>query len=159
MSIAHKVSTCFWFEGEAEQAAELYVSLIPNSEILNIVRHGEGGALPKGTALMVSFTLDGTPLLLLNAGPMFKQSEAASISVACEDQAEIDRLWAALTADGGQEGHCGWLKDRWGVSWQIVPKQMEEWMSRDPACAARVTAAFMPMSKLDVAILEAAARG
>jgi predicted 3-demethylubiquinone-9 3-methyltransferase (glyoxalase superfamily) len=152
-----KVSTCFWFDKDAEEAAKLYTSLIPNSEIASISRYGAGAPMPEGTAMLVSFTLNGIAFALLNGGPVFKPSEAASIVVACENQAEIDRLWNALTANGGQESQCGWLKDRWGISWQICPDRMGEWMTGPNA--SRVVETFMPMKKLDYAALEAAARG
>jgi predicted 3-demethylubiquinone-9 3-methyltransferase (glyoxalase superfamily) len=152
-----KVSACFWFEKDAENAARFYTSLIPNSEILSVSRYGPGAPQPEGTEMLVSFTLAGTAFALLNGGPYFKLSEASSISVACENQAEIDRLWNALTAEGGQESQCGWCKDRWGVSWQIVPDRMEEWVLGPNA--QRVVETFMPMKKLDYAALEAAARG
>jgi predicted 3-demethylubiquinone-9 3-methyltransferase (glyoxalase superfamily) len=156
MSTLPKVSTCFWYDRDAEPAARLYTSLVPDSAISHISRYGPGAPLPEGTAMLVSFTLAGTAYCALNGGPLYPPSEAASIVVHCGDQAEIDRLWNALTADGGRESRCGWLKDRWGVSWQIVPAQMAEWMS-GPAAGA-VTAAFMTMNKLDYAALAAAAR-
>jgi predicted 3-demethylubiquinone-9 3-methyltransferase (glyoxalase superfamily) len=152
------VSTCFWFDRSAEAAATLYTALIPNSRIVSIMRHGEGAPMPAGHAHVVDFELDGVPYRALNGGPMYKLNEAASISVSCETQAEIDKLWDALTAEGGRELACGWLVDRFGLTWQIIPSRLNEWMS-DPAAAARVVAAFMPMMKLDIATLEAAARG
>jgi predicted 3-demethylubiquinone-9 3-methyltransferase (glyoxalase superfamily) len=152
-----RVTTSLWFDREAEPAAQLYTSLIPNSRITATTRHGEGAQQPAGTAWLVSFELDGVPYQALNGGPYFKLTEACSISVACETQAEIDRLWNALTADGGAESQCGWLRDPFGLSWQILPAQMDAWM-RGPH-AARVVAAFMPMHKLDLATLERAARG
>lgn len=157
MTNPQKVSTCFWFDKDGEEAAKLYTSLIPNSEILSISRYGPGAPLPEGTAMLVSFSLAGVAFSALNGGPYFKPSEAASIVVACKDQAEIDKLWNTLTADGGEESQCGWLKDRWGISWQICPDKMGEWMTGPNA--GRVVEAFMPMKKLDVATLEAAARG
>jgi predicted 3-demethylubiquinone-9 3-methyltransferase (glyoxalase superfamily) len=158
MTKPSRISTCLWFERDAEEAANLYTSLFDNSRIGAVSRYGEGAPFPKGTAWLVEFTLDGTQYQALNGGPHFKLTEAASISVACDTQAEIDRLWTRLTANGGAESHCGWLKDRFGLSWQIVPSQMNAWMM-DPARAARVVAAFMPMKKLDIATLEAAYRG
>ena len=153
-----RISTCLWFDRDGEKAAKLYTSLFKNSRITAVSRYGKGAALPKGTALLVEFTLDGVPFQALNGGPVFKLSEAASLSVACDTQAEIDRLWKALLAKGGEESHCGWLKDRFGLSWQIVPSMMTTWMT-DPARAPHVMAAFMPMIKLDIATLEAAYRG
>jgi predicted 3-demethylubiquinone-9 3-methyltransferase (glyoxalase superfamily) len=160
MTKPQRISTCLWFDRDGEEAADLYTSLFDNSRITAISRYPKGAPLPEGTAWLVEFTLDGTPFQALNGGPHFKQSEAASISVACDTQAEIDRLWTRLTANGGAESHCGWLKDRFGVSWQIVPAQMSTWMrDKDPERTARVVAAFMPMAKLDIATLEAAYRG
>lgn len=152
-----RISTCLWFDREAEAAAEFYVSLIANSRIVSMSRYGPGQNMPEGLALVVALELDGQRFQLLNGGPMFPQTEAASISVACDTQAEIDRLWAALTADGGRESRCGWLKDRYGVSWQIVPSQLSALMT-GPA-AGRVAQAFMQMRKFDIAALEAAAKG
>ena len=155
-----KVLTCLWFDQNGEDAAKFYVSLLPGSKIGHVSRYGKNGRMPEGLAMVVRFDLAGTQYMALNGGPMFKQSEATSIVLQCEDQAEIDRLWSALTADGGKESMCGWLKDRFGVSWQIVPARMGEWMGgSDPAVAGRVGAAFMGMRKLDIAALEKAARG
>ena len=154
----HRISTCLWFDRNGEEAATLYTSLFENSRIGSVSRYGKGAPLPEGTALMVEFILDGVPYQALNGGPVYKLSEAVSLSVSCDTQAEIDRLWSALTANGGRESRCGWLVDRFGLSWQIVPSMMASWMT-DPARAARVMAAFMPMQKLDIATLEAAARG
>ena len=152
-----KVSTCFWFDNGAEEAAKLYTSLVSNSEITNISRYGPGAPLPEGTAMMVNFTLNGTPFSGLNGGPVFKPSEAASIVVSVADQTELDTIWNALIADGGQESQCGWCKDRWGLSWQIIPEKLGDWMSGPNA--GRVMGAFMQMKKFDIATLEAAARG
>jgi predicted 3-demethylubiquinone-9 3-methyltransferase (glyoxalase superfamily) len=146
-----------WFDRDAEEAAAFYVSLLPNSRIGAISRYGPGAPLPEGTALVVPLTLDGTPFALLNGGPHFRLTEAASIMVACDTQTEIDRLWDRLTADGGAPGRCGWLKDRYGVSWQIFPSILPALMTGPHK--ARVVAAFMPMTKLDIATIEAAARG
>lgn len=160
MTKPHRISTCLWFDREGEEAANFYTSLFDNSRVNAVSRYGKGAPLPEGTALLVEFTLDGTRFQALNGGPHFKLSEAASISVQCDTQAEIDRLWTRLTANGGAESRCGWLKDRFGLSWQIVPSQMTAWMTdKDPARVARVTAAFIPMNKLDIATLEAAYRG
>ncbi|MEZ5995312.1 MAG: VOC family protein [Hyphomonadaceae bacterium] len=157
---ASRISTCLWFNGDPEEAAKHYVSLIPNSRIKSVSRYGPNMPLPEGTPLMVELELDGAAYMLLNGGPQFPQSEAVSIVVACDTQADIDRLWEALTANGGNESQCGWCKDRWGVSWQIVPRQMGAWMTDpDKEKVGRVAAAFMPMKKLDIATLEAAFRG
>ena len=160
MTTRKRVSTCLWFDRQAEEAVTFYTSLLPNSRITALSRYGEGAPLPAGTALTVLFELDGTEYMALNGGPVFTLSEAVSIVVSCEDQAEIDRLWSALTADGGRESRCGWLKDRFGLSWQIVPKRLGEMMSSDNnAGKGRIFAAFMKMSKLDIAELEAAFNG
>ncbi|MCE9522513.1 MAG: VOC family protein [Alphaproteobacteria bacterium] len=158
MSKPQRISTCLWYDRSGEEAATLYTSLFDNSRITSVSRYSKGAPLPEGTALLVEFTLDGVPFQALNGGPMFKLSEAASLSVRCDTQTEIDRLWNALIAGGGAESRCGWLKDRFGLSWQIVPSMMATWMT-DPARAARVMAVFMPMNKLDIATLEAAYRG
>ena len=154
-----QITNCLWFDTEAEAAAKLYVSLFPNSKILSTSRYPEG--LPgdrAGQVLTVEFELDGAPFTGLNGGPMFKHSEAISFQIMVEDQAEYDHYWDGLIAGGGQESQCGWLKDRFGVSWQVTPKRMGEWMSQ-PGAGARVMAAFMPMKRLDIATLEKAAAG
>ena len=149
-----RVTTCLWFDAQAEDAARLYTSLVPNSRITATSRQ------PDGRALMVEFELDGVAFQALNGGPVYQLSEACSLSVACETQAEIDRLWSELTANGGEESQCGWLKDRFGLSWQIVPRALGAMMTdSDPERVARVVAAFMPMKKLDLAALETAFRG
>ena len=150
-----KVSTFLWFETGVEEAVELYTSLLPNSRILEVQRFGEG--MPDGLVVL-RFTLDGVEYQAMNTGPAGGFTEAFSLSVLCDDQAEVDRLWAALTADGGEESMCGWLKDRWGVSWQIVPRRLLELQSDpDRARAARANRAMLSMRKLDIAALEAAA--
>lgn len=143
--MAVAVSTCLWFDGRAREAAEFYVSLIPDSRIVS------------DSGMVVAFELAGTPYQILNGGPNFKLNEAASIVVTTEDQTETDRLWEALTTDGGAESRCGWLKDRWGVSWQIVPRRALELFSGPHAEA--VFAALMDMTRIDIAALEAAAAG
>jgi predicted 3-demethylubiquinone-9 3-methyltransferase (glyoxalase superfamily) len=158
---------CLWFDTQAEDAAKLYTSIFPNSRIRSVTRHdaatpetGPGGASTPGAVFLVDFELDGLHVQALNAGPQFPFTEAASIVVDCDDQGQIDRYWDALTADGGEPVACGWLKDRYGLSWQIVPKRMGELMeSPDREAAGRVFAAMMKMVKLDVAGLEAAFAG
>ncbi len=150
-----KVATCLWFDGNAEEAATFYTSLIPDSSITSVARVD-----PNGPALMVHFLLGGVPFQALNGGPKFTFTEAASISVATEDQAETDRLWEALVADGGSESRCAWLKDRFGLSWQIVPAALPRLLaSPDRAAANRAMQAMLGMRKIDVAALEAAYRG
>ncbi len=149
-----KLSTCLWFDGVAEEAARFYVELLPGSEIGEITR-----VAPDAPALVVEFTLAGAPYQALNGGKGPHFTDAASIAVRTEDQEETDRLWSALTT-GGKEGRCGWLKDRYGLSWQIVPKALGELVkSADPAATARVMQALMAMKKIDVAALEAAHQG
>jgi predicted 3-demethylubiquinone-9 3-methyltransferase (glyoxalase superfamily) len=152
-----KITPCLWFDTEGEEAANFYTSVFPNSRILHVHRNGEGAPRPAGTVLMVSFELDGRRYLALNGGPEFKLTEAFSLQVDCEDQAEVDRLWKTLS-EGGEEGPCGWLKDRFGVSWQIVPRRLMELLSDpDPEKSQRTMAAMLKMGKLEVAELERAA--
>jgi predicted 3-demethylubiquinone-9 3-methyltransferase (glyoxalase superfamily) len=154
-----RVSACLWFDDNGEEAAKYYVSLFPNSRIVSVSRYGEGGMMPKGLAMLTRFELDGASLAALNGGPHFKLSEAASVVALCDTQGEIDRLWSALTADGGAESRCGWLKDRFGLSWQIIPSMLEELTSgKDPARTGRVMAAIMQMGKIDLAAIEQATR-
>lgn len=154
------VSTCLWFGTDAEAAARLYVGLVPGSRIDHVQR--APGAWPGGAAgdaILVAFTLGGQSFQALNGGTPAEYGMAASISVTCADQTEVDRLWAALTADGGSEIMCGWLRDRWGIPWQIVPEALPRLLADpDPAVSGRVFAAMQGMIKLDVAALERAAR-
>jgi len=144
------VRTCWWFGGDGHDAAAFYVTLLPDSRI-------DGVAERDGKPLIIEFTLAGAPMMILNATPGADRSHAASISVLTADQDETDRLWAALTADGGTEVACGWLADRWGVSWQIVPRRLPEMLaSSDRAAADRAFAAMQQMVKIDIAALEAA---
>lgn len=155
-----KITPFLWFDDQAETAARLYVSLFKNSSIGEITRYGEAGPGPAGQVMTISFVLDGQPFTALNGGPHYKFTEAMSLSVSCEDQAEVDRLWDALIADGGEPGPCGWLKDRWGLSWQIVPSALPKLLGDpDRAKSQRVMQAMMKMGKLEVAGLEAAAAG
>jgi len=159
-----KIAPCLWFNGEAEDAARFYVSIFPDSRIDKVSRYdGETpfpGPFPKGTALMVEFTLAGQRFQALNGGPQFRHSEALSLSVACKDAKEVDYYWNALIADSGSEGRCGWLKDRFGVCWQVVPDGVGELMSDpDTARRSRSLQALLEMRKLDLAALQAAADG
>ena len=155
MSQSSKVATCLWYDGVAEDAATFYTSLIPDSGITGRFRPD-----PEAPPLLVEFTLAGVPYQALNGGPHFTLSEAASIVVLTDDQAETDRLWEALTADGGSESQCGWLRDRYGLSWQICPRRYIE-LATDPdrEAAGRATQAMLKMRKMDIAALEAAFRG
>jgi predicted 3-demethylubiquinone-9 3-methyltransferase (glyoxalase superfamily) len=156
-----KVSTCLWFGKDAEAAVRLYVSLVPGSSITHVQRSPSdwpGGVV--GDVILVTFILGGQSFQALNGGAPASYGTAASISVQCADQAEVDRLWAALSADGGSEIMCGWLRDRWGVPWQVVPEILPRLLADpDPAVAARVFTAMTQMVKLDVATLERAAAG
>lgn len=151
--------TCLWFDTQAAEAAQLYTSVIPGGEILSTSRYGED--LPHGVAgqvLTVEFRLGDQQFVALNGGPHFTHSPAASVQVFCEDQAEVDRIWDALIADGGAESQCGWLTDRFGFSWQVIPtRYLELAADPDPEVAGRVTRAMLQMRKLDIAALEAAA--
>lgn len=153
-----RISPCLWFDDNAEEAVEFYMSIFPNSRISKLSRYGDTGPGRPDSVMMICFELDGLNLLALNGGPMFKFSEAISMSVSCEDQAEIDKYWDALV-EGGTPGQCGWLKDRFGLSWQIVPKAIERIMSGEPESVKRAMGALMKMQKLDVGALEMAARG
>jgi predicted 3-demethylubiquinone-9 3-methyltransferase (glyoxalase superfamily) len=154
-----KIAPCLWFDGNAEEAANHYVSIFPNSKITEISRYGDAGPLPKGTVLTVAFELDGQSFTALNGGPQFKFTEAVSFWISCENQEEVDHYWNRL-CEGGKEQQCGWLRDRFGLSWQVVPDCLPELIqSPDAAKAKRVMEAMFRMSKLDIATLEAAARG
>lgn len=157
-----KISTVLWFAKGGEEAAKFYTKLIPNSRIIGTYTPpmGDDMGQPSGEPLVIDFDLGGVPYQILNAGPHFKQTEAVSIMVQTEDQAETDRLWNALIADGGEESMCGWLKDKWGVSWQITPKKLlEATTNSDRAAAQRAMDAMMKMRKIDIATIEAAFDG
>lgn len=148
---------CLWFDGTAEQAAEHYVAIFPDSAITSVSRYGPGMPFPEGSALTVEWSLAGQHYQGLNGGPQYTFSEAISFSIACADQAEVDHYWDALS-EGGEEGPCGWLKDKFGVSWQVVPKRLPELLADpDPARAQRALQAMMQMRKIVVADLERAA--
>jgi predicted 3-demethylubiquinone-9 3-methyltransferase (glyoxalase superfamily) len=159
--VTSKVATCLWFEKDAEAAARCYVSLIHGSRIEHIQRSpGKWPGGDAGDAILVTFTLGGQSFQALNGGRPADYGTAASISVQCADQADVDRLWMALTADGGSEIMCGWLRDKWGVPWQIVPEMLPRLMADpDPDLSGRVFAAMTKMVKLDIAALERAAAG
>ncbi len=154
-----QIVTNLWFDGRVEEALELYTSLIPDSRVTGILRYGEGGMGEPGDIMTADFELAGQHFTIINGGPMYKLSPAVSLLVQCETQAEIDELWRRLTEDGGEPGRCGWLVDRFGLSWQITPTALGRWLgSGDAAAAERVTAAFLKMDKLDIAELERAFR-
>jgi predicted 3-demethylubiquinone-9 3-methyltransferase (glyoxalase superfamily) len=155
-----KVSTCLWFDGQAEEAARFYTSVVKNSRITGVVPYGEAGPGEPGSVMIVMFELDGQQFIGLNGGPQFTFDEAVSVHVTCDSQEEIDELWGALTADGGEEGPCGWLKDRYGLSWQIDSRALHEMItSPDQEAAARATKAMFAMKKLDVQALQDAFDG
>jgi len=156
-----KISPCLWFSGEAEEAAQFYVSLLPGSRVDRIQRNVMDGPAGKaGTVLVVEFTLAGQRFIALNGGMKVDHTDAVSFFIDCEDQAEVDRLWDALSANGGTPVQCGWIRDRYGVRWQIVPKVMLRLLGdADPAKAQRAMQAMMKMVKLDIAELERAAAG
>jgi len=154
-----KVTPFLWFDGKAEEAAAFYVSLVPGSRITNVTRQGGAGPGPKGAAMTVTFELDGRPFIALNGGPHFKFNEAISFSVSCDSQEEVDRYWAALT-EGGEEGRCGWCKDRFGLSWQVTPVALGQMLSDpDPGRSRRVMEAMLAMKKIDIATLRRASDG
>ena len=160
MSAKQKITTYLWFDREGEEAANLYTSIFKNSKILNVARYGDAGPGPKGTAMTVNFQLDGQEFIALNGGPMYKFTEAISLLVDCETQEEVDRLWNKLTADGGEESMCGWLKDKFGLSWQIIPSALFRLMSDPgPEKSKRVIESMLQMKKIDVPTLERAHAG
>jgi predicted 3-demethylubiquinone-9 3-methyltransferase (glyoxalase superfamily) len=154
-----KVTPWLWFDDQAEEAAQFYTSVFPSSKIGEITRYGSAGPRPEGMVMTVGFELDGQKLFALNGGPEFKFNEAVSFQVDCETQDEVDYYWSKLS-EGGEEGPCGWLKDRFGLSWQIVPVALTRLLADpDRAKSQRVVAAMLQMRKLDVAELERAAEG
>jgi predicted 3-demethylubiquinone-9 3-methyltransferase (glyoxalase superfamily) len=155
-----KISPFLWFDDQAEEAANFYVSIFKNSWIQSVSRYAEGGPGEPGTAMSVSFTLDGLEFQALNGGPQFSFTEATSFFVSAAGQEEIDHLWEKLTSDGGEPGQCGWLKDRYGLSWQIVPPVLGELLGDpDPDKASRVMQAMLAMGKIDIAALQTAHDG
>ena len=154
-----KISPFLWFDSQAEEAMHLYVSIFRNSKVVGIARYGDAGPGPKGSVMTASFELDGQRFTALNGGPQFKFTEAISFLVDCADQAEVDELWDRLS-EGGEKGPCGWLKDKFGVSWQIIPSVLMQLINDpDPDKSRRVMEAMLQMSKIDVAKLEKAHAG
>jgi predicted 3-demethylubiquinone-9 3-methyltransferase (glyoxalase superfamily) len=152
-----KIRPFLWFDKEAEEAANLYVSIFRNSRVLEVSRYGGSGPGRAGSVMTLSFVLDGQEFIALNGGPHFRFTEAISIFVSCEDQAEVDYFWGKLTEGGGSPSRCGWLKDRFGLSWQIVPAVLPTLLQdSDPAKSARVMQAMLQMGKLDIAALQRA---
>ena len=153
------ISPCLWFDGQAEEAAKFYVSVFPKSKIGRIARYGDAGPGPKGSVMTVAFTLDGQEFMGLNGGPQFKFTEAVSFTVYCDTQKEVDSYWTKLTAGGGKEVQCGWVRDRFGLSWQVVPTILPKLAAdQDPKKVERVMRAMLQMKKLDIAALKAAAK-
>ncbi len=156
------ITPCLWFDhGAAEEAATFYTTLFPDSRITNVDRSAaDNPSTRKGDVLTVEFTISGRPFIALNGGPEFPFTEAISLSIDCQDQAEVDHYWDALIADGGQPSVCGWLKDRWGVSWQVVPRQLNEYLrSGDAEASERTMKAMLEMKRLDIAKLREAYEG
>jgi predicted 3-demethylubiquinone-9 3-methyltransferase (glyoxalase superfamily) len=157
-----KLTTCLWSNYTAEEQAEFYTALVPNSRIVEVHRTPADTPSQKaGDVITAEIELDGRPFMLLNGGPIFTHSEAVSFVISTEDQAETDRLWDAIVGGGGQESQCGWCKDKWGVSWQITPRRLIELVfhNPDPASAKRAMQAMMEMKKIDIAAIERAAAG
>ena len=153
-----KITPWLWFDTEGEEAANFYTSVFKNSKVLEVTRYGEAGPRPAGTVMTVSFVLDGQEFVALNGGPDFKFNEAVSFMVNCETQEEVDEYWAKLTADGGEPGPCGWLKDKYGLSWQIVPSALNELLNDpDPGRSQRAMKAMLQMSKIEIEALRKAA--
>ena len=152
-----EITPCLWFDTEGEDAAKFYTSVFPNSKILHVARYGSAGPRPEGTVMTVDFELNGQEFMALNGGPEFTFSEAISFQVSCKTQDEVDTYWSRLS-EGGEEGPCGWLKDKYGVSWQIVPTALAERLTDpDPEKSQRVMAAMLKMKKIEVHALERAA--
>jgi len=152
-----KITPYLWFDGQAEEAVNLYTSIFKNSKVLNVSRYGEGSPGPAGSVMTASFELDGQEFIALNGGPQYKFTEAISFLVNCKTQKEVDELWEKLTADGGEEGPCGWLKDKFGVSWQIIPTALGEMLSDpNPSKAQRVMEAMFKMKKIEIPLLKQA---
>ncbi|MGZ8686844.1 MAG: VOC family protein [Gaiellaceae bacterium] len=152
-----KITPCLWFDTEGEEAAAFYTSVFPNSRIVDVAYYGSAGPRPEGTVMAVSFELDGQKFVALNGGPQFTFTEAVSLQVSCETQEEVDAFWSTLSA-GGEEGRCGWLKDRYGLSWQIVPTVLFELLGDpDREKSQRVMQAMLSMGKLELAAIDQAA--
>jgi predicted 3-demethylubiquinone-9 3-methyltransferase (glyoxalase superfamily) len=155
-----KISPCLWFNGKAEEAAKFYVSVFKRSKVVSVARYGDTGPGKKGDAMVVVFRLEGQEFMILNGGPGFEHSWAMSLFVHCKDQKEVDAFWRKLLKGGGKESQCGWLTDKYGVSWQVIPDQLMKLQSaKDPAKRERVMKAMMKMVKIDVKKLEQAAAG
>lgn len=165
MKLAHRITPCLWFDDQAEEAARFYVSIFRNSGIVSVARYGEAGheihGRPPGSVMVVAFELDGQPFTALNGGPLFRFNEAISLQINCDTQDEVDHYWDRLSAGGDERAQqCGWLKDRYGVSWQVVPTVVLRYMTDpDPRRSDRVMQALLPMKKIDIAALDRAYAG
>jgi predicted 3-demethylubiquinone-9 3-methyltransferase (glyoxalase superfamily) len=160
MATQQKIKTFLWFDSNAEEAVNFYVSIFKNSKVLEVVRYGEAGPGPKGSVMTCTFQLEGQEFIALNGGPHFKFTEAISLFVTCRTQEEVDELWEKLTAGGGAPSQCGWLKDKFGLSWQIIPSALMEMMGdKDPEKAKRVMQAMLKMGKIDTNALKKAHEG
>jgi len=156
----NKITPFLWFDNNAEGALNLYLSTFKNAKVLDESRYGPGAPMPEGTLFTATIQLEGQNIMLMNAGPHYKLNEAFSLFVDCQSQAEVDTLWEKLTADGGEPGRCGWLKDKFGVSWQIIPSEMNQMMGdKDPQKAGRAMQAMFTMSKIDLAAMRKAFEG
>jgi predicted 3-demethylubiquinone-9 3-methyltransferase (glyoxalase superfamily) len=157
MTVMQTITPCLWFDTQGEEAANFYTSVFKNSRILGVSRYGEAGPRPAGTVMTVAFELDGQEFVALNGGPEYQFTEAVSFQVNCADQAEVDEYWARLT-EGGEPGPCGWLKDRYGVSWQIIPRELSTLLNDpDQGRAQRAMQAMLQMGKIDVDAIRKAA--
>jgi predicted 3-demethylubiquinone-9 3-methyltransferase (glyoxalase superfamily) len=156
-----KITPNLWFDGNAVEAAEFYAEIFPDSQVDRVITSPvDNPSAKKGEVLVVEFTLMGRPFAGINGGPMFSFNEAVSFDIECEDQEEVDHYWKILTAKGGQPGMCGWCKDRFGLSWQVIPKRLKQMMvSEDKEAAERAMAAMLQMGKIDIALLESAYKG
>jgi predicted 3-demethylubiquinone-9 3-methyltransferase (glyoxalase superfamily) len=153
-----KIMPCLWFDDRIEEAVNFYTSVFPDAKVESMSRYGDAGPLPKGKVMVANFTLAGQQIMALNGGPQFKFSEAVSFYVNCADQKEVDYYWNKLTSGGGAESQCGWLKDKFGLSWQIIPNALTRYLSdKDAAKANRVMQAMLKMQKIDIAALDKAA--
>jgi predicted 3-demethylubiquinone-9 3-methyltransferase (glyoxalase superfamily) len=153
----HKITPFLWFDDKAEEAMNFYVSIFKNSKVGSVTRYGDAGPGPKGTVMSATFQLDGQDFFALNGGPLFKFTEAISFFVNCETQEEVDELWEKLTAGGGTPQRCGWLKDKYGMSWQIIPKALGEMLGdKDPQKSQTVMQAMLQMDKIDIQRLKEA---
>lgn len=152
-----KITPFLWFNNNAEEAMDFYISLFDDAKVLNAARYGEGAPVPAGTLMSATFQIEGQEFMVLNGGPQFTFNEAVSFFVTCETQAEVDELWSKLTADGGEEGPCGWLKDKFGLSWQIIPTLLGKLLGdSNPAKAQAAMQAMLQMKKIDTTVLQQA---